>query len=653
MRLKTATWSSPRSEDPQTPSFMSGNEAVARGAWEAGLRFAAAYPGTPSTEILQVLAAQPEVISQWAVNEKVALESATGASLGGARAMAVMKHVGVNVASDPLMTLGITGVGGGLVLVSADDPGMVSSQNEQDNRNYARFAGVILLEPSDSDECRELTRRAFDLSEEWDLPVMVRTTTPINHGKGRVRLGERRDPGLRSMNREQAKWVMLPAYARRRRQEQLGRLEALLTCGETLGLHRIESGEGEIGIVTSGVTYQYVKEALPDLPVLKLGLTHPLPLPVVREFAARHPLLLVVEELDPFLEEQLRAAGYHAAGKRFLPRHGTLDANAVGTAYTRFREELGRSAPSVTLTSPLGHGSRRNGSSHPWPLTAATGPVADHPVSEESSVESPDIPDRPPVLCPACPYRGVLRAFRKQERFVFGDIGCYTLGALVPHEAIHFTLCMGASVSAAAGFSKVRTEQKALAVIGDSTFLHSGISGLLDAAYNGSRLTLVILDNCAIAMTGGQGHPGTGEPLTGPSSDALDYEALIRSLGIPRVSTVDPYDGDLFGRTLARDMATDEPTVIIARRPCVLRDPQRTSTPAFVNTAMCTGCLDCLDEGCPALVQYRNPRDEVKVRIDRNLCVGCPDCSQACGPGAISWYPDEFSPGPVGPGGAP
>ena len=627
--------------------LLSGNEAIGRGAWQAGVRFASAYPGTPSTEVLETLARLPGVTAQWSVNEKVALESAVGASLGGARALCSMKHVGLNVASDPLMTLGLTGVNGGLVIVSADDPGMMSSQNEQDNRRYASFAGIPCLEPSDPAECQTLARRAFDLSERYDLPVMLRTTTPINHGKGLVAPRPRMEVALREVVRDAAKWVMLPAYGRRRRLEQLERLDELANGSHELELHRIDQGHGPIAIVTAGVSYGYVKEAAPEAAVLKLALVHPLPLAALRAFALEHPALLVVEELDGFIEESMRAAGIGAFGKQLVPRTGALDVASVRAAHARACAAARSLAPRVTVA--VATHEKRNGSSSPAiSAAAASAPEPALEPTPSSCAASLDVPGRPPVLCPACPYRGVMRAFRRQERFVFGDIGCYTLGALMPHEAIHFTLCMGASIAAAAGFARARPGTKALAVIGDSTFLHSGMTALLDVVYNRASITLVILDNCAIAMTGGQGHPGTGASADGEVGAGVDYEALIRALGVRRVTTVDPYDGQLFARTLDRDMATPEPTVIVARRSCVLVDRDRVNRSAFVNPAMCTGCRACLDEGCPALVLYRNHADEDRVRIDRELCVGCPDCSQVCDPGAISWFPTEAGGTPAG-----
>ncbi|MFN7976458.1 MAG: indolepyruvate ferredoxin oxidoreductase subunit alpha [Acidobacteriota bacterium] len=591
--------------------FLSGNEAIARGAWEAGVRFAAAYPGTPSTEILETLSRLPGVRSQWSVNEKVALECAVGASLGGARAITAMKHVGLNVASDPLMSLGLTGVNGGLVLVSADDPGMKSSQNEQDNRWYGSFAGIVMLEPSDPAECHRFALIAFDLSESYDLPVMLRTTTPVNHGKGAVDTGPRAEPAMRPVPRAPEKWVMLPAYGMARRRDQIERLSALERAGHALRLHELHEGDGPVGIVTSGVAFAYVREALPDAPVLKLGLTHPVPIEIVREFASRFEQILVVEELEPYLETMLATRGIAAIGKHVLPRAGELDPSMIQSAYRTVRDAVPSGPPRATVPRAL----------------PASPPVA------------AALPERPPELCPACPYRGPLRALRRSRSFVFGDIGCSTLGALLPHETIHFTLCMGASISAAAGYAKVRGE-KAVALIGDSTLLHSGIPALLDAVYNRAALTLIVLDNCAIAMTGGQGHPGTGAALDGSAGKGLDYEALIRSLGVPPVTANDPDDGDLFAPAFAREMERPEPSVLIARRACVLVDRARPRVPAFVNPAMCTGCRECLDEGCPALVLYKNPREEDKVRIDRSLCIGCPDCSSVCAPGAISWLPE-------------
>lgn len=566
--------------------LLTGNQAIARGAYEAGVTVASAYPGTPSTEIIETLATYPEVKAQWSTNEKVALEVGIGASIGGARALVAMKHVGVNVAADPLFTFSYTGVNGGLVLVSADDPGMHSSQNEQDNRNYAKFAKIPLLEPSDSQECKDFVLLAFRISEEFDTPVMVRTTTRVAHGQSLVTLGERQERELAAYQKNAPKYVMLPGYARQRHPVVEARREALARYNETAPINRIEWGDKKIGVITSGVVYQYVKEALPEVSVLKLGMTFPLPEKLIRDFAAQVEQLYVIEELEPFLEEQFRAMGLKVIGKELFPRIGELSPELI--------------AASMKTAA--------------WETAAAV---------------EVDVPARPPVLCPGCPHRGVFYVINKLKLTVAGDIGCYTLGATPPLTAMDTCICMGASISGALGLEKARGPEfarKLVAVIGDSTFLHSGITGLVDVVYNGGTFTTVILDNSTTAMTGHQDHPGTGFTAKREPAPAVDLENLVRSLGIRRVRVVDPYDLAQMEAALKEETAAPEPSVIIARRPCVLlKGQQPTGGPVAVNEEKCTECGRCRRLGCPALVFK-----QAKPSVDLTLCNGCGQCIQVC-----------------------
>ncbi|MBC7106358.1 MAG: indolepyruvate ferredoxin oxidoreductase subunit alpha [Firmicutes bacterium] len=563
--------------------LLSGNAAIARGAFEAGVTVATGYPGTPSTEILENLARYPGVYAQWSPNEKVALEVGVGASLAGARVLVAMKHVGVNVAADPLMTLAYTGVNGGLVLVSADDPGMHSSQNEQDNRYLARMAGIPMLEPSDSQEAKDMVALALDLSETFDIPVMLRTTTRVSHSQSLVELGARREPERRPYRKDAAKYVMVPAHARKRRLAWLERQEALRRYAEECPVNVVVEG-GDLGIVTSGVAYQYALEAYPGATVLKLGLTNPLPAGLLRRFAERVRRILVVEELEPYLEEQLRALGLTVEGKTLFPRQGELD-----------------------------------------PVVVARAGAAETPAEAGNA-----LPARPPVLCPGCPHRGVLYVLSRLRLTVMGDIGCYTLGVQPPLAAMDSCLCMGASIGMALGMEKAAPEMagRTVAVIGDSTFFHSGLTGLLDIVYNRGRTTVIILDNGTTAMTGHQDHPGTGRTLLGEEAPKLDLEQVVRGLGVRRVAVVDPYDLAAVRRAVREETAAPEPSVIIARRPCSLTVPP--GPVPRVDPDACTGCGNCLRLGCPALALV----EKVAV-IDAELCRGCGLCRQVCKTGAI------------------
>jgi indolepyruvate ferredoxin oxidoreductase, alpha subunit len=564
--------------------IMTGNEAIARGAFEGGVTVGAAYPGTPSTEILENLALYPGIDCNWSPNEKTALEAAIGASMEGARVLAAMKHVGVNVAADPLLTLSYTGVGGGLVLVSADDPGMHSSQNEQDNRHYARFAKIPLLEPSDSEEARDYVIAALEMSEKFDTPVLLRTTTRISHSRGTLLPGEKHDHEIKGFRKNPAKYVMLPGFARLRHPIVEERLLALQEEAETSPLNRIEPGSKEIGVLCSGVVYQYAREALPHATFLKLGFSHPLPKKLVRRFASMVKEIIVIEELDPFFEEQL------------LAMH--LDVPVRGKELFGLLGEIGTE---IIREKVLGEKIE--------PIEVRTG-----------------IPGRPPVMCPGCSHRGLFHTLKKMKLNVMGDIGCYTLGALPPLEAIDACVCMGASIGLALGMARANpaAAEKTVAVIGDSTFLHSGITPLLDAVYNSAPITVLILDNSITAMTGHQEHPGTGTTLQGKSSPVVDLENICRAVGVERVKTVDAFDLKALKTTIKEELAAKETSVVIVRRPCIFLltsfDP-----PLFVDQELCTGCGTCIKLGCPAL----SLKDE-KARINSTICNACGLCEQLC-----------------------
>ncbi|HPR02989.1 MAG TPA: indolepyruvate ferredoxin oxidoreductase subunit alpha [Deltaproteobacteria bacterium] len=568
--------------------ILSGNEAMARGAWEAGVSFASAYPGTPSTEILETIVKEyPDIHAEWTPNEKVALEVAVGASYTGARALAIMKHVGVNVAADPLMTLPYTLVRGGIVLISADDPELFSSQNEQDNRHYARFAKIALLEPSSSQEAKDFTREAFRISEEYGTPVMVRTTTRISHSMGIVELGDVQPQKAPTLERHPAEWVMLPANARRRHPVIEERVVALRKLAEATPMNRMVMSGTDLGIISSGVAYQYAKEAFPEASFLKLGMPYPFPGELVRAFASKVKELWVVEELDPFMEEMVRALGIPCHGKDRMPLCGELNPDIIRAA-----------------------------------------------VSGETALKpaQPALPGRPPSMCPGCPHRSMLYALRRNKCFIAGDIGCYTLGFLPPLDAIDTCLCMGAGINHAHGMSKVFGPggQKLAAVIGDSTFYHSGITGLLNLAYNNGAAVIVILDNRTTAMTGAQNHPGTGVTIEGDRTTDIDLEGLVRSLGIQWVRTVNPYEVKNTRAVVKEALETKGPAVIISKAPCVLlKTGFLPGKPLKVDQETCTGCKVCIGLGCPAL-EFRDEKAHIN-----EVCVGCNVCAELCPAGAI------------------
>ena len=576
--------------------LLSGNEAVARGAYESDVRVASAYPGTPSTEILETISAEfPEIYAEWSPNEKVAFEVGTGCSFAGGRTLVAMKHVGVNVAADPLFTLSYTGVKGGFVLVSADDPGMHSSQNEQDNRNYARFAKIPMLEPSDSQEAKNFVLQGFHISEQFDVPVLLRTTTRIAHSKSLVELGERDEVGEPTgFVRDCQKFVMIPAYGRQRHRIVEERVEKLRLYSDESSLQRMEMKDEEIGIITSGISYQYTKEALPQASVLKLGMTYPLPQKLIREFANRVKRLYVVEELDPFLEGQIREMGIEVQGVG--KRLGELSPDVLA----EFFSDAGARLPSQRVVQ-----------------TDMT------------------LPARPPAMCPGCPHRSVFYVLKKKKLTVTGDIGCYTLSVLPPLETMDTCVCMGASIGSAMGIEKAtRRSDNVVAVIGDSTFVHSGITGLVDMVYNRSKGTVIILDNETTAMTGRQEHPGTGMTLMGERTTRLDFVSLARTLGVEYVRKVDPYDLNTLESVIDEAVNLDALAVIVTNRPCLLLRRDREVRRAEVDADVCVGCQLCLQLGCPAISSL-SP-DDKRVKIDPVLCTGCMVCASVCKSEAIS-----------------
>ncbi len=565
--------------------FLSGNEAIARGAYEYGVHFAIAYPGTPSTEILENIAKYKKINSEWSINEKVAYESAWGASLAGARVLVAMKHVGLNVAADPFVTSIYTGVNGGFVLVVADDPGMWSSQNEQDDRNYAKFAKVPMLEPSDSQETKNFVGEALRISEEFDIPVLLRISTRISHSKGIVEVGERKEFSIKGYEKNTKKYTMLPANARARRLDLKIRLERLKKFSEKFEYNRLEWGERDIGIITAGISYQYAKEAFPEASFLKISMTYPLPEDKIREFASKVKKLIVVEELDPFMEEQIKAMGIQVEGKNLISEIGELSAEKV-------RESL-------------------NG-------------ITKLEVKSEKTKEV-EIPKRPPILCAGCPHRAISYVLNRLKVVISGDIGCYTLGALPPLNAMDTCLCMGASISAASGLSKIATNKKVVGVIGDSTFIHSGITGLIDCVYNKRDVTLCILDNHITAMTGHQVNPGTGLTLKGEQTNILDIKALCQAIGVPHIKVVDALDIKKIREVVKEELDFKDVSVIIVRGNCIVYEKKYINPPFKVIPEKCNECGACFNLGCPAIEKHNG-----KAVINEVLCVGCGLCLQVC-----------------------
>lgn len=576
--------------------LLSGNAAIARGAYEYGVVLGAGYPGTPSTEILETLARYEEVYCEWSPNEKVALEVGIGAAVAGARTLVTMKHVGVNVAADPLLTLAYTGVNGGLILVSADDPGMHSSQNEQDNRYYAKFAQIPMLEPSDSQEAKDMVGLGLAISEEFDIPVMLRITTRVAHSQGMVELGEPQPREIKPYQKDVRKNLMVPAFGRLRRVSLAERMKRLAEYTENTPVNFMVPGEGPVGVITSGISYQLVREALPGVPVLKLGLTNPLPVELIKKFAAQVETLYVVEELEPYLEDQIRALGIRVIGKELFPVTGEYDQGLV----------------------------RR--------LFAQAGVLPAPEAVEDLAAGLPQAPPRPPVLCPGCPHRGVFYTLRRLKLMVTGDIGCYTLGGLPPLDGIDTCVCMGASIGMAHGIDKAVPgffKGRTVAVIGDSTFLHSGITGLLNTVYNGGDTTTIILDNRTTAMTGHQDNPATGRTLQGNPAPEVDLTKLCQALGVPRVVEVDPLDLARLKEVIQTEIAAPGPSVIIARRPCALLTREKKPV-VVVDQEECVGCKLCLKLSCPAISVV-----DKKSSVDPELCVGCNLCVQVCSTGAM------------------
>lgn len=593
--------------------FLSGNEAVARAVWEAGVRVAAAYPGTPSTEILEEISLYPDLYAEWSVNEKVSLEVALGASMAGSRAFCAMKHVGMNVASDALMTMTLTGVSGGLLIAIADDVGLSSSQNEQDSRYWGRFAHLPVLEPADSQEAYAYTLAGFELSERFECPVILRLTTRICHVKGRVEVGTRKEHAPSGWHKDPARWVMVPGNARGRIPKMYAREKLLRAEAEASPLNQITEGtDRRIGFITSGPAAMHVSEAFPDAPLFKLGLSCPAPVERLRAFAASVESVLVVEETEPLLEEELKAIGLAVHGKDVLPTIGELSPDVL--------------------------------------RPAVAGMLGETPEARETLTPQNVFP-RPPTMCIACPHLGVYYTLSQLKNIVIaGDIGCYTLGAGHPWNALDSCVSMGASMGVALGLDKGRGETDAnkriLGVIGDSTFLHMGMQGLLDITYNQGNVTILLLDNRAVGMTGGQENPGSGRDIRGAETRRVDFPKLCEALGVKpeRIRRVDPYQLPVLFKTLREEIKIAEPSVIITDRPCVLVDYYEPQKPFAVTEDKCTGCGNCLDVGCPAIhvarrgKEVKNSGKEVDlafVRIETAACTGCGLCLQPCAPKAI------------------
>ena len=570
--------------------LMLGNAAVARGLYEAGCSVISSYPGTPSTEITEEAVKYDEIYCEWAPNEKVAMEAAFGACLAGKRSFCGMKHVGLNVAADPLYTMSYTGVNAGIVIGVADDAGMHSSQNEQDSRHHAIAAKLPMLEPSDSAEALQFAKLAYDLSEAFDTPVLLKMCTRVSHSQAIVDTGDRVEPPAKPYEKNIAKYVMMPGNAKRRHPVVEERTRKLIAWAETAPVNRVELGGTALGVITDSTSYQYVKEVFGDsVSVLKLGMTNPLPVALIKDFAAKVDKLAVVEELDPIIEDHCRRLGLEVAGKDVLPMIDEFSQNLVAAA--------------------LG------GEVHTGRALADA------------------IPPRPPVMCAGCPHRGLFYTLNKNKCTVLGDIGCYTLGAVAPLAAMEMTLCMGASISAIHGFNKAlgaESEGRTVAVIGDSTFMHSGMTGLANIAYNQSNSTVIILDNSITGMTGHQQNPTTGYNIKGDPAGKIDLEALCRAMGFHRVRVVDPYDLKACGQAVKEELAADEPSVIISRRPCALLKYVKHKAPLAVNRDKCIGCKSCMKIGCPAI-----SIKEGKARVDNTLCVGCGVCEQLCPVGAF------------------
>ena len=563
---------------------MLGNEAIARGAWEAGVKVSSAYPGTPSTEVSENLAKYEDVYSEWAPNEKVATEVAIGASMAGVRSMTMMKMVGLNVAADPLFTQGYIGVNGGMVYCVADDPGIYSSQNEQDTRMIARAAMVPLVEPSDSEEARTFTKKAYELSEKYDTPIILRTTTRLAHSQGLVNLEDRVDVDDKPYERNIAKNVMMPGNAIKRHVFVEDRLNRMAEDANTLDINKVEMNDTSLGIITSGIPYKYVKEALPNASVLKLGLINPLPEKLIKDFAAKVDRLVIVEELEPVIEEQVRAMGIECDGKNIFTRQGEYSANLLKQVL--LNEDLDLAEPN-------------------------------------------DAPMRPPILCPGCPHRATYSVLQKLGIHAAGDIGCYTLGAVNPLGVVDTTVCMGSSISTLHGMEKAKGKDYVknwVAVIGDSTFLHTGVNSLMNMVYNKATGTVIILDNSTTGMTGHQDHPATGKTLQGEEANIVLLDELCKSLGVKSVVVADPFDIKKFEEVVKEEVAKDEVSVIIAQSPCALLKSYVPKGKCVEIPEKCKKCGLCLKSGCPAITKTA----EGSIKIDQTLCNGCGLCMSTC-----------------------
>lgn len=561
-----------------------GNEAVARGLYEAGCNVASSYPGTPSTEVTECLAKYDEIFCEWAPNEKVAMEVALGAAIAGSRSFCGMKHVGLNVAADPLYTASYTGVNGGMVIVVADDPGMHSSQNEQDSRHHAMASKTMMLEPSDSAECLAFAKKAYELSEKFDTPVILRLTTRVAHSRSLAEVSDRVEVANKEFEKNPVKYVMMPAMAKVRHEFVEERIKKQTEWAEDCELNTVEMNNSKIGVITSGISYQYSKEALGDsVNYLKLGCVYPLPQKLIKDFAAKCDKVYVIEELDDFIETHCRKIGIDVIGKDAFTFLGEYSQNYIAKVVLNKENET---------------------------LKADT-----------------EIPARPPVLCAGCPHRGLFYALKKLKVTVSGDIGCYTLGALKPLEMIDTCICMGASISSLHGRNKANpeNEKKSVAVIGDSTFLHSGITGLVNIAYNRSNSTVIILDNSITGMTGHQQNPATGYTIKGDPTTAVSLEALCKAVGINRVKVVDPYNLEETEKTIKEELEAEEPSVVISRRPCALLKYVKHNPPLKINPDKCKSCKMCMKIGCPAISMKNG-----KASIDFTQCVGCNVCAQLC-----------------------
>ncbi|MGB8225936.1 MAG: indolepyruvate ferredoxin oxidoreductase subunit alpha [Sedimentisphaerales bacterium] len=575
--------------------LMSGNEAIARGAYEAGVTFASGYPGTPSTEILEnIVQYKKHIYCEWSPNEKVAFEAAAAAAWAGARAIVTMKHVGLNVAADPLMTLSYIGVEGGFVCCVADDPGMHSSQNEQDSRHYARFAKVPMFEPSDSSEAKEFLIKALEISEKYKTPTILRSTTRVSHSCSIVETADRKEnPKKIAFEKNPPRFVTVPLYAREMRNKMEGRLKELFEEVNKSALNKIKWRDKSLGIITASISYQYVREVWPDASVLKLGFSYPFPDKLIKEFAAGVKKVLVVEELDDILEEHVRSLGINCIGREFVPGIGELSISTLQKSRAKME---GKQLP-----------------------------------EEKTPKYLDQLPARPPVLCPGCPHRGIFLALSKQDVIVTGDIGCYSLGTFKPLNRLDSILCMGAGISMAHGLDKAGEKQKVVGIVGDSTFFHSGITGLLDIAYNKGKATIIVVDNRTTAMTGHQEHPGTGRTLMGETTKAISIEQIGKACGIERVVTIDPYDAEKTQKIIEEELNSNVSSLIVSYAPCPLRERKRVGIIRRIDKLVCKNCGMCLKLGCPAIDGTGE-----KPAINELLCSGCGLCEQICPFDAIS-----------------